>query len=243
MSSGTPPKRKASGRLGTFISSQTPIAGLLPLVHITRAYVFDIILDGDSLEPKPCDVFKEDLIYLFYGRPAYRAKDGNNARLQFEWPIIFVFDPTKVRDIKRIYPFDTGAFELRLYAEFFDKDSQLSDFEMNTSFESVQKMVGAFYIDNNEYYLGETRRNVEMGNRQFEAQGLHELARLPGVQGTKLLPDRTRDERSSAIEVQVSKTISLKDALIAVVLPQPYLGDSEVTSALHRWGVTKPYIT
>jgi hypothetical protein len=74
MSSGTPPKRKAAGRLAAFVSSQTPIAGLLPLVHITRAYAFDTILDGDTLEPKPCDIFNEKLIYLFYGRPAYRAK-------------------------------------------------------------------------------------------------------------------------------------------------------------------------
>jgi hypothetical protein len=57
------------------------------------------MLEGDTLEPYECDVFNERLIYMFYGRPAYRAKDGNNARLEFEWPIVFIFDPDKITGI------------------------------------------------------------------------------------------------------------------------------------------------
>jgi hypothetical protein len=231
-----PPKRRAAGRLRQFINQQTSAPGLLPLVHIARAYSFDDILDGDVLEPYDCDVFKEKLIYLFYGRPAYRAKDGNNARLEFEWPIVLVFDPEKIGEIKRIFPFDTGAFSLRLYAEFFDKHSELSHFALEPVLESVSQVVGAFYQDNEEYYRGETRKNVDIPPRQFEAQGVHELARLPGVQGTQSR-DRTRDERSSAIELQVSHAISFLDALIAVVLPAPYLGDKEIQDALQRWNV------
>src|SRR6202040_3163431 len=156
----------------------TPAAGLLPLVHITRAYAFDQIIDGDTLEPNDCDVFKEKLIYLFYGRPAYRAKEGNNARLEFEWPIVFVFDAEKISGIKRIFPFDTGAFVQRLYSQFFDHRSELMDFALNPNLESVRQLVGAFYRDNDEYYRGETRKNVDIPLRQFEAQGVHELARL-----------------------------------------------------------------
>src|SRR6266705_1300157 len=117
--SGPPaPTRKAYGRLNRFIARQVPVDGLLPLVHITRAYAFDYIVDGDTLEPSACEVFKEKILYLFYGRPAYRAKEGNNARLEFEWPIVFVFNPEKISEIKRIFPFDTGAFAQQLYAEF-----------------------------------------------------------------------------------------------------------------------------
>jgi hypothetical protein len=233
-----PSKRRASGRLNQFIGSHAAATGILPLVHITRAYGFDTILDGDALEPSECDVFKEKLIYLFYGRPAYRAKDGNNARLEFEWPIVFVFDPEKVPDLRRIFPFDTGAFALRLYSEFFDKKSELMDFSLDPTLESAKKLVSAFYQDNEEYYRGETRKNVDIPLRQFEAQGVHELARLPGVQGA-ITQYRTRDERSSAIEVQVSRTISLKHALIALVLPEPYLDDKEIQEALTRWNVNE----
>jgi hypothetical protein len=69
-SGSSPPRRKASKRLRDFIGNFTPAGELLPLMHITRAYSFDDILDGDTLEPQDCDVFGEKLIYLFYGRPA-----------------------------------------------------------------------------------------------------------------------------------------------------------------------------
>ena len=230
--------RKASGRLQKFIAAQPPSAGQLPFVHITRAYRFDDILTGDELEPSYCGVFKEDLIYFFYGRPAYRAKDGNNARLEFEWPIVFIFDPTKIPDIKRIFPFDSGAFADRIYEEFFDPNSQIMDFSLQPDVETPAKVVGTFYQNHEEYYSGESRRNVNIPQRQFEAQGIHELSRLPGVQGTQTR-HRLRDERSSAIEIQVGRTVSLKDALLAIVLPEPYLGDAEIQQALSRWNVAE----
>jgi hypothetical protein len=91
--------RSPSTRFANYIMSNDASAGVLPLVHTTRAYSFDQMLGGDTLEPVDCPIFKEKLIYLFYGQPAYRAKDGRNARLQFEWPIIFIFDPSKITAI------------------------------------------------------------------------------------------------------------------------------------------------
>jgi hypothetical protein len=58
------------------------------------------------------------------------------------------------------------------------------------------------------------------------------------VQGTKT-GERTRDERSSAIEIQVAQEISLKDALIAVVLPAAYCDQPEILDALGRWNVSE----
>lgn len=234
----TPKQRNASGRLKKFIAQQVPVEGRLPFVHITRAYRFDDIINGDLLEPTRCEVFKQALVYLFYGRPAYRAKEGNNARLEFEWPIVFVFDPEKISSIERIFPFDSGAFSEKMYEEFFDPRSEIMDFVLDNSLETPAKVVATYYQDHNEYYRGETRKNVNIPLRQFEAQGIHELARLPGVQGARS-NSRTRDERSSAIEIQVGVSISLKDALLAIVLPEPYLGDKEIQKALARWNVTE----
>jgi hypothetical protein len=213
-------KRRAIDRFKRFVEANPPAEGLLPYVHITRAYSFDEMLEGDALEPQYCDIFKEKLIYLFYGRPAYRAKEGNNARLEFEWPIVLVFDPYKIEEIKRVFPFDTGAFKASLYREFFDKNSKLTDFEVEPTSGSLQKIVGAFYLDHSEYYSGFSRKNVDIPHREFEAQGVHELSRLPGVQGQQRKGE-IRDERSAAIEIQVARPISFLDALLAVVLPQP----------------------
>ena len=231
-----PKKRKAEGRLKRFVQNTQPIDGQLPFVHITRAYSFDEMLEGETLEPSLCDVFGEQLIYLFYGRPAYRAKDGNNARLQFEWPIIFIFDPQKIGSIKRAFPFDTGAFQRQLYSEFFDKKSQMGDFELDPSLDGIKRFIGTFYQDHKEYYSGSTRKNVPIEHRQFEAEGILELSRLPGVQDS-ISRLGTRDERSSAVEVQLSHPLSLIDSLLAIVLPEPYMDDNQIKEALARWQV------
>jgi hypothetical protein len=238
MTAGTslPRKRRAVGRLNRLVKGQSPATGKLPLVHITRAYAFDEMLDAHGLDPQYCDVFRENLVYLFYGRPAYRAKEGNNARLEFEWPIVFIFDPDKMTNIKRLFSFDTGAFKLKFYEDFFDNKSELLDFELEPTLETARKLVSAFYVDHKEYYHGASRKNVALGHREFEAQGIFELARLPGVQGTKSL-HRVRDERSSAIELQIDATINFRDSLLAVILPEPYLDDDEIKDALVRWEV------
>jgi hypothetical protein len=230
------PKRRAEGRLNRLILQQTPVAPALPLVHITRAYAFDEILEGDTLDPKECGVFKEQLTYLFYGRPAYRAKDGNNARLEFEWPIVFIFDPQRLSAIRRLFPFDTGAFALGIYDHFFAKDSRVEDFVLDPTLDAATKIVGALYVNNEEYYLGGTRKNVDIPHRQFELQGLYELARLPGIQGASSMWQK-RDERSSAIEIQFDQPLPLTDTLIAVILPKPYMDDSDIKDALQRWRV------
>ena len=163
-------------------------------------------------------------------------KEGNNARLEFEWPIVLIFDPEKIAQIKRVFPFDTGAFKQRMYEEFFDKSSKLEDFEIEANLDGVRKFVGAFYVDHEEYFTGLARKNVQIGIRQFEAQGILELSRLPGVQGGKSFA-KPRDERSSAVEIQVSQPISFVGSLLGVILPAPYLDDIEVKAALDRWHV------
>ena len=215
--------RRADGRLQAFLDSHVSVQAILPLVHITRAYAFDEMLVTERLEPvKSEDAFEEPLIYLFYERPAYRAKRGNNARLEFEWPIVFLFDPEKIQGILRIYPFDTGAFFLKFYEDFFDQAARIEDFALEPSLDSIGKVVGAFYSSNREYFDGATRKNVQLEPRQFEAQGLFELARLPGVQGGKS-DRRERDERSSAV-----RKLGLYEKALQVVEapfrdPQPML--------------------
>ncbi len=132
-----------------------------------------------------------------------------------------------------MYPFDTGAFEAGLYDEYFDKRSELEDFELDSSLTAAQKLVSSLYTDNKEYYDGRTRKNVEIPQRQFEFQGLHELARIPGSQSN----GKKRDERSSAVEVQISESLSLKNSVLAIILPEPYLDDPDIISAVARWSV------
>ena len=227
--------RAAVGRLLSFIKRYTPTENALPLVHTTPAYRFADFIDESHLEPNPCEHFKENLIYFFYGRPSYRAADGASAYLEFEWPIIFIFDPHKITQIRRVYPFDTGAFFRGLYESFFHRNSEISDFELPASIDSAKMTVSAFYENNNNYYRGVSTKNLDIEPMQFEVQGLQELSRLPGVQDP--LSGRTRDERSSSIEIQVDHAIKFEDSALAIILPEPYLEVEGVIQAISRWKI------
>lgn len=226
---------KQNKRWLKFLGKHEPTENSLPLLHTTRAYSFDEIIEGDELKPRTCDVFNEPLTYLYYGRPAYRARSSVSARLEFDWPIAFVVDPTKIEKFERVFPFDSGAFAYGVYKEFFDSGSQLDDFQSGKTLEDAKTIVSAYYKNNREYYTGGTRQNVDIGLREFEAGGVFELARLPGA--PSLDEHGRRDERSSTIELQTNKEINLRKCLLAIVVPNPYLGDEEVMDAIERWNV------
>lgn len=132
--------RKADGRFRAYIEKQEANPSLLPLVHTTSAYSFRDMYEDDTIDPKMCRHFNEELIYLFYGRPAYRTEKAEFTDLEFNWPIVFIFDPRMIEGIKRVLPFDTGAFCLNLYNRFFAKNAQMEDFELPGSQGSVAQI-------------------------------------------------------------------------------------------------------
>jgi hypothetical protein len=221
--------RRANGRFNKFVQESDISGSVLPFVHTTKAYDFDDMLHAGCLTPSKCDIFGEDLVYLFYGRPAYRVKQSQNQSLEFEWPIVLIFKPDCVSSIKRVFPFDSGAFGKGLYQEYFSSKSQIEDFQVEPNIEGVQKIVSKFYQKNKDYIIGST-------SRQFEAQGVYELMRLLGV----LMSDgstRVRDDRSTSIEVQISYNLHFKDNILGVIIPEVYLDDDEVLSSFREWGV------
>ncbi len=181
------------------------------------------------------------MTFLFYGRPSYRVKKGANERLSYDWPIVLILDEKRIADlIYRIYPFDTGGFFIKKYEAFFDKGCKISDFEINSSDEeSLRRIVGAFYQSNYEYFTGSSRKNVDIAIDEFEAGGLHEMARAPANPLTR--SRFSSDERSSSIEIQIKKKITLKDSIIGIILPEKYLDVKNWVQSIDRWNVKKVY--
>ncbi|RYZ92220.1 MAG: hypothetical protein EOP06_04875 [Proteobacteria bacterium] len=211
-------------RLASLLYEATGDGLELPLIHITDAYSFVTILSPKKLEPQQCDVFGEPLTYLFYGRPAYRTKHQGDNFLSANLPVAMVFHPGMLSSIiKRVFPFDSGAFKLNLYSNFFHRRSELNDFELDGSMENAKKIVAYFYRSNEEYFHGGSRKNVEIPPFQFEAEGIFELARTSaGAQGDgKFKPDL----RSSSIEIQTDGVIDINDALLALIIPQIFLDE------------------
>jgi len=208
----------------------------LHLLHTTSAYDFVDICQGDTLDPVRCEVFKEDLLYLFYGRPAYRTAVSVDKRLKFNWPFSFIVAPERLDEIHAVYPFDTGAFALGLYEGFFHKKSKLEDFRLKGDISCAQKIVKNFYGSAENYFNGDANRELDIPRSHFEAQGVHALAEMPlSVQLGE--GNFERDERSNSIEVQVQKNLSIKDCVIGLVAPSAWQLDADFIEAVNRWGI------
>lgn len=102
---------------------------MLPFFHSCDAFFFRSIIIGKKLTPTKCTVFEnEDLLYLFYGRPAYKASNLLSSRLSSMLPVSFILKSDCVDDIKRIAPFDTGAFHKGLYKDYIHPSMHMQNF-------------------------------------------------------------------------------------------------------------------
>lgn len=210
-----------------------PALPILPVLHATTAYRFAEMMPTDEIVPYYCQNFKSDIVYLFYGRPAYKSPDGVNSDLEFNWPVVFVFDPMKVPKILKVFPFDTGAFANGLYREFFHKDSKLADFQLMGDICNAATLANIFYSNPERYLAGHSDRNLDIGPMEFEMQGLQSLNRVPSHFERE--GETRRDERSTTIELQVGEKIRLKDGLLCLILPQKYMSLPEVVASANRW--------
>ena len=82
-----------------------------PWVHSTASSRLLSILQQEKLLAVKCNVFKKDkLCYLFVGRAAYKGRESLNPE-PWQLPTVFVMRFDTPPRIKRIYPFDSGAFD------------------------------------------------------------------------------------------------------------------------------------
>lgn len=224
-------KRSADNRFSEFLLNASDNIQDLPLIHISDGYHLLDILKPGVIRATPCKVFDRDILYMFYGKPAYRTKHNGNSFLSCHLPCAFIFKTEKLSEkIKSVFPFDTGAFHNNFYKNFFHPNSVISDFSLPPSIESARKVINSFYCSNYEYYCGSSRKNVDIPPMNFEAEGYHELSRVPSNPETasKFSPD----ERASAIEIHFHDDVTLAECLLGCVLPNSFLDHELVKSKL-----------
>lgn len=191
---------------------ESPVA--LPLTHVTDGYSFRDIMGRGALLPSPCRIFGGELIYLFYGRPAYRTtveRESNGSDAY--WPVCFVMQPG-VAAATRIYPFDSGAFHHGRFDEFMYHSMIKEDFELEADPTTPGRLLRLFWDDEKAYYNAEEVRPFPVGALDFEAKAYQELIRHRGR--------GPFDERNSAIEIQVSIPIELRNNTLAIILPHVF---------------------
>lgn len=128
----------------------------LPLVHTTLVDQLDAIVFSAELRPARCGVFHRDLIYLFYGRPAYRSRRSDDTTDMACCPVCFVFARGKVCNIHGIYPFDTGAARAGRYLPDIPW-ADVPAYALQTVIDSARQFTHMFFETNRNYYRSAPR--------------------------------------------------------------------------------------
>ena len=189
---------------------------LLPLFHSCDAITFRSILETRRLIPTDCSVFVgEKLIYMFYGRPAYKKRSVETDGLNSYLPISFILDWNHIPEVKRVAPFDTGAFESELYKRYMHPKMKVQDFFMRPEKRSTTKTTSFFFGGNKDYFKGTPKAVINYDHFDFEIESYLKL-----IKGRITEP---ADDRKATIEIQLETEIVLsKDTLKAVILPSDF---------------------
>jgi hypothetical protein len=211
----------------------------LPLLHSTSAYLFRDIVETGQLVPQEDRIFEEKLLYFFYGKPSFFPKTAQTSNLLFNTQVFFVLRPSVITSARRVFPFDSGAFEAGLYARFMNVRMNLLDFQIEldaahsggTPFPaSAQKIVASIYGSNENYFRSRHREDLSPSMMDFELNAFMELLRSKAGEDF--------DDRRSVIEIQSTRPINLsRDTLEGIILPNELLSDGRVVAFLDRCGV------
>src|ERR1700730_435093 len=124
----------------------------LPYVHSTQAYHLKKIWRTETIEARPCEVFvNENLNYFFVGRPAYKRFHVTQQSEFWELPVCFIVNFASVTDVRRIFPFDSGAFKAKRFPEYINM-MDIDEFEVSSDPGAPTKIVGAFFGSHSDYF-------------------------------------------------------------------------------------------
>lgn len=218
-------------RFSAFLKSATPVEPQLPLVHTCDVFGFQDILKKKELTPTPCDVFEgETLVYLFYGRPAYRPASTKKATSLLAFmPVSIVLDPEVITDPKRIAPFDTGAFDTKLFAKHMHPKMSLDKFLLEPFMDMPARLVSKFFESNRAYFHAKPA-SIDITATELEAVSYYSLINDSSV--------ATYDDRASAIEIQTERPLTLtEENVLLVVLPAVCMDTRKYADViLTEWG-------
>lgn len=211
-------------KLNDLVSKSARMAEELPLLHTSRYEFLASFIADQEIKPRRCEVFRENLIYLFYGRPAYRPSVGKFPDENLDvCPVCFVFKPGTVsKDTSRIFPCDSGAVHNDLFLPYISR-GDLTHLELAPQIESARKLISLFFDSNDAYFHGRAKSSIGITPTGI-VKKYHDLLLKTG--------SGKYDDRRSAIEVQSRLPISLKDQLLYVLLPRELLNEQKIRTAI-----------
>lgn len=207
--------------LAEFLSaSNLPDLLNLPWVHSTASQNLFDILNSQRILATPCTVFKgEELCYLFVGRPAYKTPSVPNPS-PWQLPIAFVVRFNKPPPLKRVHPFDSGAFFHKRLPSYIT-NFPLERFDIAANPALMGRLVSLMFKTPARYMSREP-----IGDYEFKADNNFDMRHQEILALAKLYRDNSSaefDDRAAAIEIAIEEDIELsRDNILGVVMPAEY---------------------
>lgn len=217
--------------LGEFLrKSNLAVPKSPPWVHSTPSSQLISIIQQEKLLAMRCNVFKgEKLCYLFVGRAAYKGRDALNPE-SWQLPSVFVMRFDTPPPVKRIHPFDSGAFAKGRLPDYIT-DFDLANFDVGSDEAQIGRLISL--------YFGTSRRYVDrtaLDKDKLKDEHLLTMSHAEILAVGKLYKEgstKSADDRSAAIEIQVEQDIPLKKQnLLGVVIPEEFLRTEGVRDSL-----------
>ena len=199
-----------------WVSKQpNPGWNLMPLTHISGGFGAQDIVSSGTIETRKCKVMNEELIYSFYGRAGYRVGETGAINLEGYCPFCFVLDGNLLNKSEAIFPFDTGAYENRIFKPYMGDSVSYSDFEISHDTSLPNKLISTVF-QNKENYFNADKAKINDKDTVSSAGDMHVQSYISLISA----PNRNGpDDRVSSIEVLFSKNINISQNLKAIIVP------------------------
>ena len=183
---------------------------MLPLVHCASLeeregqVTAGEILRSGRITPSMCDVFCENLVYTYVGRPAYRE-----SRL----PVCFVMKPLESL-LQNIFVFDTGAYSNKRYSKLMDNFQDVDVYRIPADRESIGRFILKYFGGNENYFYSDpSEYSQDINEESLEEFSYDVFRHLRGFTGMGF------DDRCRTLENIIRGEILLRDTLQCVIYP------------------------
>lgn len=190
-----------------------------PACHVTPSYNIKKIIKENKISPRHCSVFEEDLTYFFIGKPSYKLNSSEGVSQRWQLPSCFVFSYDCISDIRRAFPFDSGAFAGKRFPEYISM-MDINEFNIVSDPASPGKIISAFFGSFGRYFNSQPKAASEFSAEYMLNAFDEEVEAFLHLCNEKATPS---DDRKSTIELQSASGIDFsKSALVAVIAPIQY---------------------
>ncbi len=191
----------------------------LPMFHTTRYSNLESIYEY-GITPNMCNIMHKNLIYLFYGRGVYLKEskaqitiDDNVLAVSFGFNV----ENLEMDKIHKVYPFDSGAFNLGKYDIHIDRSKNIDNYLLDV--DQINKYIEIFFGNELNYINGTP--NLSFVPDTIETRGIYNLVKDKHSVGF--------DMRARTIEISYENILKL-DSLNFIVIHERHSNNKVINN-------------